>query len=34
MFFDDNHLRKVADNLSSTKPEKVKKKNRKNKFYF
>jgi hypothetical protein len=26
MFFDDNHLRKVADNLSSTKPEKVKKK--------
>ena len=23
MFFDDNHLRTVADNLSSTKPEKV-----------
>jgi hypothetical protein len=24
MFFDDNHLRTVAENLSETKPEKVK----------
>jgi hypothetical protein len=24
MFFDDNHLRTVADNLSSIKPEKVR----------
>jgi hypothetical protein len=32
MFFDDNHLRTVADNLSSTKPEKVI--NRKRKILF